>query len=155
MDSVLDNLQKRSGALKFKLIHEQLNCGNYTFNSFNRQMSRILNEYLKYKSIFKAASIVGIDLKIVIKWYLQGQMGNPQFRLFYLRINHINDRKSFEDNAPSEENFTQEPVEDFVIDRYGDGWSYKTFVGGEKIFIISDDLNHLKRKVKSRNLPLN
>ena len=43
---------------------------------------------------------------------------------------------------------------DFIISEYGDGWSYKTYVNGEKIFLIANELDDLKNKVRSQNLPL-
>ena len=38
--------------------------------------------------------------------------------------------------------------------RYGDGWSYKSYVNGEKIFLIVNELDDLKNKVKSKNLSI-
>ena len=43
---------------------------------------------------------------------------------------------------------------DYIIAQYGDGWSYKTHVDGEKVFIISNELKTLKEKVKAKHLPL-
>ena len=154
MNIALNDLQDRNNGLKFHLAHEQLNCGSYPFNSFRREMSHILNEYSNHKSLFKAASTVGISLKMVLKWYIQGQRGNPQFRIFYLRINHINARQSIETSGCQIEEIPQEPNEDYKISRYGDGWSYTTYVGDEKVFIISNDLDTLKDKVRSRNHPI-
>lgn len=153
MENALNNLQNRNNILKSKLIHEQLKCGNYPFKSFKREMSQLLNEYYKHESIFKAASILGLNTNIVMKWYIQGQKGNLQFKYFYLRINHINNLGNSDEE--DEVSFEGEFDDDYVISRYGDGWSYTCYVGGEKVFLISDDLENLKNKVQSQNLPLN
>ena len=127
----------------------------------------ILEEYKKHNSIWKASSIVGIDYNLAIKWYIQGQCGNPQFRGFYLAVNKSygdfvqENNKEINNYAAAGENKEiaidknpDEFEEDFIISQYGDGWSYKTFIDGEKIFLISNDLETLKKKVKSKNLPL-
>ncbi len=159
MENALNNLQNRNNILKSKLVHEQLKYNIYPFNSFRREMSQLLNEYYKHKSIFKAASILGLNLNMVMKWYIQGQRGNIQFKSFYLRINHINNLgRADEDVSSADEvgsSLDEEVFQDYVISRYGDGWSYTCYVDGEKVFLISGDLDNLKSKVKSQNLPLN
>lgn len=159
MENALNNLQNRNNILKSKLVHEQLKYDNYSFNSFQREMSQLLNEYYKHKSIFKAAYILDLDLNMVMKWYIQGQRGNLQFKSFYLRINHINNLRSADEEVSSadevDSSLDDEFCEDYVISRYGDGWSYTCYVDGEKVFLISGDLDNLKSKVKSQNLPLN
>lgn len=152
METVLNNLENRNNILKSKLLHNRLKYNNYSFNSFKKEMSQILNEYHKHKSIFKAASVLGLNQNMVLKWYIQGQRGNLQFRSFYLRINHINNLKNTVEEPVV---FNEEICEDHKISRYGDGWSYTTYVDGEKVCLISDDLENLKNKVKSQNLPLN
>jgi hypothetical protein len=149
----LKNLQKRNDALKSILLHEQLKCGSYSFKNFKVQSSRIIGEYKYHKSIFKAASNIGINHKTAIKWFIQGQLGNPQFSDFYKAISRLNNEVSPESQDVAEKAVPQIEGE-YVISQYGDGWSYTTYVGGEKIFIISDDLDGLKRKVADRNLPL-
>ena len=155
MENALNNLEKRSNVLKSKLLHEQLTCGSYSFNSFRREMSLILREYLHKKSLFKSSLTVGVNPEIAFKWYLHGQNGNPNFRIFYLRINHINARQNMEEITSPTEEVPQIPDGEFTINEYGDGWSYTTYVGGEKIFIISNELESLKEKIKSQNLPIN
>ena len=91
------------------------------------------------------------------KWFIQGQLGNPIFKDFYMTIANINNIKNRynDSNEPVEEIPVENPIDgQYEISQYGDGWSYKTFVDGEKIFIISDDLKKLKDKVKSKRLPL-
>ena len=155
MNVALKDLQDRNDVLKSKLLHDQLNWGDYPFHSFKREMSLILKEYFNHKSLFKSASIVGISPKIAFKWYIQGQMGNPQFRIFYLRINYINNRKPIENGELPMEELPQELDGAYEVSNYGDGWSYTTYVDGEKIFIISNDLDSLKKKVEANNLPIN
>ena len=38
--------------------------------------------------------------------------------------------------------------------RYEGGWSYKSYVNGEKIFLIVNELDDLKNMVKSKNLSI-
>ena len=166
-NNILDNLQKRNNFLKSKLLHEQLRHDNFSFHNFKKYSLLILNEYKKHNSIYKAASSVGIDYNLVIRWYIQGQCENPQFRGFYLAINKIsndfpNEMKDKKDEGAKIEKSREISIDpnpdelegEYIISQYGDGWSYKTFVDGEKIFIISNELETLKMKVKSKNLPL-
>ena len=156
-ENVLNNLQKRSNSLKSQLIHEQLKSGSYLSENFKRYQLDVLREYKTHKSFFKVSSIVGISQKEIMDWYIQGQMGNPNFRGFFLAVNDIN-------NEGTQKEVDNEPVVDiglsefndgeYVISQYGDGCSYKTYVDGEKIFIISNDLDTLKKKVRDRHLPL-
>ena len=159
--SALYNLEKQNRALKSKLICEQLKSGNYSFAYFKKYSLIVLNEYKKHQSFFKTASIVGISQKEIMNWYIQGQRGNPLFRGFYLAICDINnnetDEKPVEKLPVAEEKIIQENIPEegeYQISRYGDGWSYKTYVDGEKIFIISNELETLKKKVRDKHLPL-
>lgn len=160
MDIALKNLQKRNNSLKSRLIHEQLKCGSYPFKNFKRESLKILKEYKHQKSIFKAASNLGINYNLAVKWFIQGQLGNPQFRDFYsgvYRINNSDADVSFNQHGVTEEIAPQvnELEGDYKISQYGDGWSYTTYVDGEKIFIISDELDTLKKKIIDKHLPLN
>ena len=149
----LKNLQKRNNYLKSKLLHEQLKHGNYPFKNFKRESLHILSEYRIHKSIFKATLNVGISYNVAIKWFIQGQMGNPHFRDFYSGISRINNNKSLpvEDETSKITDFE----DDFKISKYGDGWSYTTYVDGKKVFLISNELDSLKKKIADRKLPFN
>lgn len=140
----LKNLQKRNNSLKSKLLHEQLKHNNYTFQNYKKCSLQIINEYKQNKSLIKSSLNLKINPKKVLNWYIQGHEKNSIFREFYLTINQLNNESEVEHSS-----------EDYMISEYGDGWSYKTFINGEKVFIISNDLNTLKDKVKSRNLPIN
>lgn len=159
---LLNDLQNRNYLLKSKLIHEQLRHGTYHFGYF-KKFALVIDEYRKHHSFFKVSSVVGISQQELIDWYVQGQLGNPKFRRFYLAIRDIGNGEPIEDPVPdedskeSEESVLETTVDDekeYMISRYGDGWSYKTFVDGEKIFLISNDLENLKKKVKAKHLPL-
>ena len=156
---VLNNLQKRNNSLKSRLIHEQLKSGNYSFQHFRKHSLIILNEYKKHPSFFKVSSVVGIPQKELLNWYIQGQMGNPMFRGFYLAIEEINNGREEKIIIKNDVDVQSEETGgidegEYLISRYGDGWSYKTYVDGEKIFIISAELDTLKGKVKDRHLPI-
>lgn len=154
-NDVLNSLQKRNGSLKSQLIHDQLRYGNYSFDYSRKYVLTVLNQYRKHRSFFKVAYEVGLTQKQLMGWYVQGQMGNPEFRGFYLMINEINKAEIRTDDeviCESEMDFNQDG--EYEISRYGDGWSYKTFIGDDKVFLISDDIESLKRKVKDNHLPL-
>ena len=159
-ETQLNNLQDRNDSLKSMLIHEQIKSQSYSFKYFKKYSSMVLNEYKKHLSFFKVSSTVGISQKEIMNWYIQGQRGNPVFRGFYLAIEEINKNGEFKrevlpqkvEIVENKQNIFEE--EEYVISRYGDGWSYKTYVDGEKIFIISNDLETLKMKVKKQHLPL-
>lgn len=159
-ENVLNNLQKRNDGLKSKLLKEQLKYNNYSFEYFKKYSNLIINEYKQDKSLLKAALNIGIDQQDVLNWYIQGQLGNPIFRSFYLTIEKINNNEkpqnpNVEDNEMSQETSAENTLDgEFIISQYGDGWSYKTFINGEKIFIISNNLDDLKKKIKSKHLPL-
>lgn len=146
-------IQKQNSRLKNKLFHDQLRHDCYSFNNFKREMSLILNFYKYDKSIFKAASHAGVRSVDAMRWYVEGMHGNPLFRGFYLVINELN--KPDESPQPIVEQEIKKPSEEYKISKYGDGWCYTTYIDDEKIFLISKDLDNLKMKVKSRNLPLN
>ncbi|WP_407412830.1 hypothetical protein [Methanobrevibacter sp.] len=159
MDIALENLQKRNNSLKSRLMHDQLKWGSYSFKNFRRESLKILEAYKHHKSIFKAVSNFGINYNLAIKWFIQGQLGNPQFRDFYCgiySINNYNEDVSFDYHSVTEEIVPQvnELEGDYKISQYGTGWSYTTYVEGEKIFIISNELDALKKKVLDKNLPL-
>ncbi|WP_296872072.1 hypothetical protein [uncultured Methanobrevibacter sp.] len=155
-ESVFNSLQKRKNSLKFKLMHSKLKHGTYSFDNSRNDVLTVLNHYKKYGSFFKVSSIVGLTQNEIMNWYIQGLFDNPKFRGFSLVINEINKRNAGKiDDEPvreSETNFNQD--DEYIISEYGDGWSYKTYVDGEKVFIISNDLENLKRKVKDRHLPI-
>lgn len=155
MNKIL-TLSKQTNVIKSQLRHDQLKNGTYFYNSFKKEISLILHAYKTQKSIYKAASSVGVDGVVAMKWYSEGMLGNPIFRGFYLGINEINNapEPKVEDKVIKEDN-SKNFQGDFKISQYGDGWSYTTYVDGEKIFIISNELNTLKEKVKSKKLPLN
>ena len=154
-EDVLNNLQKRNDLLKFKLIHEQLNFQNYSFHFIKKYCLLLINEYKKHNSLFKSSLNVGMDYNTVLDWYVQGLFGNSQFRKFFLAVN---DMGIFHDVESEIKNDGCEDVSEleceYVISQYGDGWSYKTFIDGEKIFIIANELDDLKKKVKLKHLPL-
>lgn len=157
----LDDLQNRAYSLKSKLIHEQIRHGTYHFGYFKKFLL-VINEYKKHHSFFKVSSVVDVSQQELIRWYVQGQLGNPRFRGFYLAIKDIDNAKAMEDpiNDDSQDCDENAPEsiahdeKDYIISQYGDGWSYKTFIDGEKIFLISNDLDNLKKKVKAKRLPL-
>ena len=168
---VLMDLEKRCNYLKSKLLHEQLKYGNYSFKHYTKYLALVVNDYTKSKSLFKASQNVGIEYDVVINWFFQGQCGDPNFESFYWVVNKINRKLEVENISKqpeilSEDNISKKPKETFdtkaeeILDKeyeiseYGDGFSYKTYIGGEKIFIIANDLESLKKKVKSRHLPL-
>ncbi len=154
----MNSLQKRNDSLRSQLIHEQLKHGAYNFSYF-RKFLIVINEYKKLRSFFKVAFVVDITQHELIQWYVRGQTGNPKFRGFYLAINAINNQNDVRQDVIVDEEIPQDEFSgedgEFIISQYGDGWSYKTFIDGEKIFIISNELKTLKEKVKAKRLPLN
>ena len=161
-NDMLDSLLKRNISLKSRLMHEQLKYGNYSYGCLKKHSQLFLNEYRNENSLYKSASRIGMNYSDVLTWYFQGQLGNPVFKGFYQSIKRINKNQVSED-IEIEENIEIEEDEipednsiggEYVISQYGDGWSYKTFIDGEKIFLISDDLKKLKDKVRFKHLPL-
>ncbi|WP_406536313.1 hypothetical protein [Methanobrevibacter sp.] len=148
--NALNRLQERNDNLKSKLLHEQLKYGNYKFRNFRSESLLVLGAYRKYKSIFKAASAVGINRNLVIKWFIQGQFGNPHYRDFYLGIQRINGFEPIE--VPDE---VEEVKKDYILSEFDDAWTYTTFVDGKKISIISGNLDNLKAKIQAKDLPFN
>ena len=149
-ENVLNNLQKRNDLLRLKLIHEQLKFQNYSFHFIKKYSLLLINEYKKHNSLFKSSLNVGLDYNVVLNWYVQGLLGNSPFRQFFLAINDI----GILDDSESEIKSEGETELEYMISQYGDGWSYKTFIDGEKIFIIANELDDLKKKVKLKHLPL-
>ena len=146
------NLEMRINSLKSKLRHEQLKYGIYSFNKFKKELLLVIDAYKTHKSIFKAASSVGVDKNIAMKWFIQGMNGDSKFRDFYLAINEINGFK-----PKSQQDILSEVDEikkAYDILKFEDAWVYISHVDGEKVSIISSDLDNLRQKVKARGLPL-
>lgn len=149
-------LQNKNNSLKSQLLHEQLKYDNYQFNYYKKYSMQILTEYKKSKSLYKAALKVGIDYKTVMNWFIQGQITDSIFKPFNLVITQMN--ANFKDSTfeikneipPQNDEFDGE----YVISKYGDGWSYKTFIDGDKVFVISNNLETLKKKVQDKHLPI-
>ena len=141
----LNNLEKANNNLKSRLLHEQLKCGNYSFKNLEKELSLVLDAYNVHKSIVLAASSVGIDGEIALKWFFEGLRGNILFKNFYLAVSGKGrDAKQVEDiEAP-----------EYEIRSVGDAWIYTAFVDGEKVSVISSDLDSLNERVKRKNLPL-
>lgn len=148
MENVFYNLERKNLNLRLKLTHDQLKHDNYHAEFDKSMILSYINEYKKCKSFFKTSSKTGIDQNVAMNWYIQGQLENPKFRGFYLIIKSINDN----DDVSSSE--SDDLGGEYIISEYGDGWSYKTFVNGEKIFLIANELDDLKKKVKAKGLPL-
>lgn len=149
-------LQNKNNSLKSQLLHEQLKYGNYQFNYYKKYSMQILIEYKKSKSLYKAALKVGIDYKTVMNWFIQGQITDSIFKPFSLVITKMNADSKDSTFEIKNEIQPQNDISDgeYLISEYGDGWSYKTFINGEKVFIISSELETLKKKVKNKHLPL-
>ncbi len=146
------NLEKRLNSLKSKLRHEQLKYGKYSFKKFKKELLLVLDAYKTHRSIFKAASSVGVDRNMAMNWFIQGLEGDPEFRDFYLSINRINGfEPQSHDDIVSE---VEETKNEYDLSEFEGAWVYTTHVDGEKVSIISGDLNQLREKVKSKNLPL-
>lgn len=116
---VLYNLQKRNDSLKSLLIHDQLKYGTYHFGRLDKFLQAI-SEYKKLNSFFKVADTVDISQKELIRWYIQGQLGNPKFRIFYLAIRDINNTNTqgVHDEIP-EEDAGEEISDDSIIEGGG------------------------------------
>lgn len=151
-EDALNNLEKRLNLLKSKLRHEQLKHGTYPFRKSKDELLLVLDAYRTHNSIFKAASSVGIDGNVAMKCFFRGMSGDPEFRDFYLAISEINGFRpeSHEDILSK----VDEIRKSYDISSFDGSWVYTTCVDGEKISIISGNLDNLRQKVKARNLPL-
>lgn len=143
----LNDLERANNSLKSKLLHEQLRHSTYRFIHLKKEMLLVLNEYNIHKSIFKAAFNVGVDLKLVIKWFIEGQKGNPDFKNFYLTI-----MKSNGINFDLDYHKTPE-IPDYEIKSVDGSWIYTASVDGEKVSVISSDYEQLKMRISEKNLP--
>lgn len=139
-------LEKRNNKLKYLLLHDKLKYGNYSYKPLEDKILLILNEYKINKSIALSAFNCGINPRLAVKWFAEGQKGNPNFKIFYSGIKRVNNWSAPVDEIVCEKNYE--------IENIGESWVYTTYVDGEKISIISSDLNHLKEKVLNGNLPL-
>ena len=139
-------MERANNSLKSKLLHEQLRHSTYRFIHLEKEMLLVLNEYNIHKSIFKAAFNVGVDLKLVIKWFIEGQKGNPDFKNFYLTI-----MKSNGINFDLDYHKTPE-IPDYEIKSVDGSWIYTASIDGEKVSVISSDYEQLKQLRESIQL---
>ena len=163
--SSLNDLQKRNNALKSKLLHNKLKYGTYHFNTFKREILLVLNSYKTHKSLIKASKTVGLDKNLAIEWFIEGLFGNPEFRGFYLAISQMDKFKPQTISPEVEEVISpeveevispevEEVVKNYTISEYFNSCVYTAEIDGEKISIISKDLDTLKQLVRSKNLPI-
>lgn len=163
--SALNNLQRRNNILKSKLLHDKLKHGTFQFNTFKRELLLVLNSYKTHKSLIKASKTVGLDKNLPVEWFIEGQLGNPQFRGFYLAISQMDrfepqtsSSKVEEIVSPEVEEVVspdvEEDVKNYTISEYVNSCVYTTEIDGEKISIVSRDLDTLKQLVRSKNLPI-
>ena len=145
-DDFLKDLEKRGNNLNSRLIHDELKYDNYDYKNYKKQSLIFIKQYQKSKSFYRTCLETGINQRMAWNWFIQGQMNNPIFRGFYLAIKNS--------SKTSEVIAEDKCDEEYVISEYGDGWSYKTYINGEKIFIIANELEDLKNKVKAKHLPL-
>ena len=160
----LSNLEKRNNGLKSLLLHDQLKHDNYSYKHLENKILLILNEYKINKSLTMSAFNNGINPNLALKWFVEGQKGNPNFEIFYQGIKRINsfgfdgkDLESIDEGHEIESDGKDLKVAnpDYEIEYVGGSWVYRTYTDGNRISIISSDLKHLKEKVSNRNLPLN
>ena len=141
-------LEKRNNRLKSLLLHDQLKYGSYSYRHLEDKILLILNEYKINRSIALAAFNCGISPGLAIKWFVEGQKGNPNFKILYSGIKRINSP----DDCEQDDDVTGD--RDYEIECIGGSWVYTTYVDGKKVSVISSDLEHLKEKVSDKNLPL-
>ncbi|WP_298517792.1 hypothetical protein [uncultured Methanobrevibacter sp.] len=110
-------------------------------------MLLVLNEYNLHNSIVKAAFNVGVDLRLVMKWFIEGQKGNPDFKNFYLTI-----MKSNGLNFDLDYDKTLE-IPEYEIKSVDGSWIYTASIDGEKVSVISSDYEQLKMRISEKNLP--
>jgi hypothetical protein len=144
----LNDLEKVSNSLKSRLLHEQLKWNTYNFIHLKKEMLLILKEYGKHNSITKAASDLGIDGRLAVKWYLEGQNGNPHFKAFYLAISKSRSINNFKHDSGETLD-----LPDYNVESVGGSWIYTADVDGKKISVISSDYEQLKKRISEKNLP--
>ena len=109
----------------------------------------VLHAYKNHKSLFKAADSAGVDKNLPVKWFVQGLFGNPQFRGFYLAISRMNGY-----GPQIEVPEVEEIVKNYSISEFDNAWTYTTEVDGNKISLISGNLDSLKELARSKDLPI-
>ena len=164
MENVFYNLERKNLNLRLKLTHDQLKHDNYSYKHLENKILLILNEYKINKSLTMSAFNNGINPNLALKWFVEGQKGNPNFEIFYQGIKRINsfgfDGKDLESidethEIESDGKDLEVTIPDYEIEYIGGSWVYRTYIDGNRISIISSDLKHLKEKVSNRNLPIN
>ena len=113
----LSDLEKRNNGLKSLLLHDQLKHDNYSYKHLENKILLILNEYKINRSLTVSAFNSGINPNLVLKWFVEGQKGNPNFEIFYKGIKRINsfgfDEEELEDtNNNYEIESDEEELED-------------------------------------------
>lgn len=138
-------LEKRNNKLKSLLLHSKLKYGNYSYKHLEDKILLILNEYKINNSITLSAFNNGINPSLAIKWFVEGQKGNPNFKTFYSGIKRVNNWPDVEEEIVYEKKYD--------IEHMGNSWVYTTYVDDKKLSIISSDWDHLREKVLSKDLP--
>ena len=118
------------------MLHDQLKYGSYSYKRLEEKMLLILNEYKINKSITLSAFSSGINPSLAIKWFIEGQKGNPNFKILYFGIKRINNRDYCEENADVIED------NDYELECVSGSWVYTTYADGKKVSIISVTFSH-------------
>lgn len=147
MDKNINDLEKSIHHLKSKLVHDQLRKGSYSFKNLVGLMDEVLGVYEKEKSLAMAAYACNVDVKMVMGWYVNGQMGIPEFKYFSEAVKKINNNSI--DDVPHDSS-----EKNYVIYESENCWIYACEIDGEKFSVIANDLERLKQKVRNKNLPL-
>ena len=141
----LNGLNYKNNRLKSRLRYFQFKNNTFKLNRSRLLMKNILKEYKTTKSLVVSAKNLGLDKCIPIKCYIGGQMGNPEFRKFYLEINRINEKDLTSKT---------EVIKEYKLEKCDDSWIYTVFIDGTKISLISSDYDRLIEKVRNNGLPL-
>lgn len=139
----LHDLVRRNNRLKSRLRHAQLKNNLFKLNHSKKGLDLVLKDYKLDKSLIKACLSNRLNSHNVINAYVQGALGNPGFREFYLEVNKIN-------NLQLE--VKSKPVKDYTLKNYGSCWIYTTVINDEKISLISSDYERLVKTIKERKL---
>lgn len=151
-ENQLLNLKRKNSNLKSRLHHIQLKHENYSYKYLERDMALVLERYEQNRSLVKSASDLNLDKRTVLKWYFEGQKGNPAFKSFSQKINSINGS----DGNSSEIEFADDACDEneYEIIKTENNWIYTCILDGEKHSLISNDLERLKQKVRDSDLPI-
>ena len=81
-----------------KINPSAIKVHNFSYHYYKKCSLIVINDYKKHKSLYLVALNNNFDYEIVFNRFIQGQLGNSQFKAFYLAVKSLTDEVRDDNN---------------------------------------------------------